>query len=122
MTKSNVVGRTDCGATPRARLIREAFRLEGFTAGWMTIEAAVALTSGVGARSISLTAFGIDSLIELASAGVLIWRLTVELRRGQTLAEAAERTARRIGGVLLLALAAYIVLAAGWSLWTIHSA
>jgi divalent metal cation (Fe/Co/Zn/Cd) transporter len=39
----------------------------------MTIEAVIAITSGVMANSISLTAFGIDSLIELASAGVLIW-------------------------------------------------
>jgi divalent metal cation (Fe/Co/Zn/Cd) transporter len=82
----------------------------------MLVEAAVALTSGVMAQSVSLTAFGVDSLIEPASAGVLIWRLTVELRRGQSFAEAAERTASRIAGVLLLALAAYVVLAAGWSL------
>jgi divalent metal cation (Fe/Co/Zn/Cd) transporter len=54
----------------------------------------------------------------LASAGVLIWRLTVELRRGRSFAEAAERTASRIGGALLFALAAYVVVAAGWSLWT----
>jgi divalent metal cation (Fe/Co/Zn/Cd) transporter len=32
----------------------------------------------------------------------------------------AERTARRIGGVLLFTLAAYIVVGAGWSLWTRH--
>jgi divalent metal cation (Fe/Co/Zn/Cd) transporter len=103
---------------PRTLLIRRAFRLEWLSAAWMMVEAAVALASGVMARSISLTAFGIDSLIELASAGVLIWRLTVELRRGQSFAEAAEHTARRIGGGLLLALAAYVVLATGWSLWT----
>jgi hypothetical protein len=36
----------------------------------------------------------------------------VELRRGQSFAEAAERTASRIGGWLLLALAAYVVLVA----------
>ncbi len=113
---SNAVGRTDLGATPRALLIRGAFRLEWLTIAWMMVEAAVALTSGVMAQSVSLTAFGVDSLIELASAGVLIWRLTVELRRGQSFAEAAERTASRIAGMLLLALAAYVVLAAGWSL------
>jgi len=33
-------------------------------------------------------------------------------------AEAAERTASRIGGALLFVLAAYVVVAAGWSLWT----
>jgi divalent metal cation (Fe/Co/Zn/Cd) transporter len=99
-------------------LIRAAFRLEWFTVGWMVVEAVVALTSGVRARSISLIAFGVDSLIELASAGVLIWRLNVELRRGQSVAEVAERTASRIAGALLFVLAAYIVVAAGWRLWT----
>lgn len=72
----------------------------------------------VSARSISLIAFGLDSLIERASAGVLIWRLDVELRRGQSVAEVAERAASRIGGALLFALAAYLVVAAGWRLWT----
>lgn len=64
-----------------------------------------------------MLAFGIDSLIELASAVVLIWRLTVEMRHGKTFAESAERAASRIGGALLFALAAYVVVAAGWSLW-----
>src|SRR5271169_6755063 len=73
MTTSSVAGRANFAATPRALLIRAAFRLEWFTVTWMIIEAVVALASGVIARSISLTAFGVDSLIELASAGVLIW-------------------------------------------------
>jgi divalent metal cation (Fe/Co/Zn/Cd) transporter len=102
----------------RTQLVQTAFRLEWFTVAWMVIEAAVALASGVIARSISLIAFGVDSLIELASACVLIWRLNVELRHGQSVAERAERTASRIGGALLFALAAYIVVAAGWRLWT----
>jgi divalent metal cation (Fe/Co/Zn/Cd) transporter len=51
---------------------------------------------------------------------VLIWRLTVELRHGQAFSERAERTASRIGGALLFALAAYIVAGAAWSLWTRH--
>jgi divalent metal cation (Fe/Co/Zn/Cd) transporter len=84
----------------------------------MVVEAGVAIGAGIAARSVTLLAFGIDSVIELASAGVLIWRLTIELRRGQSFAEAAERTASRIGGALLFALAAYVVVAAGWSLWT----
>ena len=101
----------------RAALVREAFRLEYFTFGWMVIEAAVAIGAGVAAQSITLLAFGIDSLIELASAGVLIWRLNVELRRGQSFSESAERTASRIGGVLLFALAGYVMVAAGWGFW-----
>jgi divalent metal cation (Fe/Co/Zn/Cd) transporter len=84
----------------------------------MIVEAVVAIGSGIAARSVTLLAFGIDSVIELVSAGVLIWRLTVELRHGQSFAEAAERIASRIGGALLFVLAAYVVLAARWSLWT----
>jgi divalent metal cation (Fe/Co/Zn/Cd) transporter len=105
-------------AHDRAALIQQAFRLEYITLAWMTIEAAVAIGSGVAADSLTLTAFGIDSLIELASAIVLVWRLTVELRDGQVFAEKAERTASRIGGALLFALAAYVVASAGWKIWT----
>jgi divalent metal cation (Fe/Co/Zn/Cd) transporter len=101
----------------RAALIREAVRLEWFTIAWMTVEAIIAIASGIEAHSISLTAFGIDSLIELASAGVLIWRLSVELKHGRTFSETAERTASRIAGGLLFALAAYVIVAAGWGLW-----
>jgi hypothetical protein len=54
----------------------------------------------------------------LTSAGVLVWRLTVELRRGQAFAKTIDRTAARIGGALLFALAAYVVASAGWKLWT----
>jgi divalent metal cation (Fe/Co/Zn/Cd) transporter len=101
----------------RLALIREAFRLEWFTIAWMTGEAVIAIASGIAAHSISLTAFGIDSLIELASAGVLIWRLSVELKHGRAFLEAAEHTASRIAGGLLFALAAYVVVTAGWGLW-----
>ena len=107
-------------AGDRTSLIRDAFRLEWLTIGWMSIEAVVALISGVAAGSLVLIAFGLDSVIELISAGVLMWRLSVELRHGQAFSEDAERLASRIGGVLLFALAAYVVLAAGWHLWTQH--
>ena len=60
-------------------------------------------------------------MIELASAAVLIWRLTVELRRGQAFPERLERRAARIAGALLFVLAGWIAIAAGWSLWTRHA-
>jgi divalent metal cation (Fe/Co/Zn/Cd) transporter len=109
---------TSNSGTERSELITQAFRLEYVTFAWMVIEAAVAIGSGVTARSLVLMAFGIDSLIELASAGVLIWRLDVELRRGELFGEQAERRATRIGAVLLFALALYVVVSAGWKLWT----
>lgn len=101
----------------RGALVRAAFRLEWLTLAWMVVEAAVAIGAGLAARSLLLLAFGIDSVIELVSAGVLLWRLSVELRRGREFSEAAERAASRVGGVLLYALAAYVVVAAAFSLW-----
>ena len=104
-------------SSSRADLIRQAFQLEWLTVGWMVIEAVVAIGSGLAAGSLVLLAFGLDSVIELMSAAVLIWRLSVEWRRGQTFSENAERMASRIGGSLLFALAAYVIVSAGWGLW-----
>jgi divalent metal cation (Fe/Co/Zn/Cd) transporter len=101
----------------RAALIRRAFMLEWLTIAWMSLEAAVAIGSGVVAHSLTLVAFGIDSIIELASALVLVWRLNVELRRGAAFSEAAEERASKIGGALLFALAAYVIGSAGMGLW-----
>jgi divalent metal cation (Fe/Co/Zn/Cd) transporter len=105
-------------AGDRTGLIRAAFRIEFITIAWMIIEGTVAVGAAIAANSLTLLAFGIDSLIELASAFVLCWRLTVELRHGQVFAESAERRAARIGGVLLFALAFYVVVSAGSKLWT----
>src|ERR1700730_18235580 len=104
----------------RTVLIQKAFRLEWLTIALMVIEALVAIASGVVAGSLTLTAFGFASLIELVSAGVLIWRLADELRRGEEFSKRAERIASRSGGALLFVLTAYIVIGAGWSLWARH--
>lgn len=101
----------------RPALIRQAFLLEYVTLVWMAIEAAVAIGFGIAVGSLTLTAFGVDSLIELISAAVLVWRLTVELQHGVSFGEQAEKAASRIGGALLFALAAYVVGSAGWKLW-----
>jgi hypothetical protein len=47
-----------------------------------TGEAIVAITVGVAAWSVLLTAFGFDSIIELISGSVRLWRLSVEARGG----------------------------------------
>ena len=117
---------TQCCAPPRLVLpqrpgrdvlVRAAFRLEWLTIAWMTVEAAIAIAAGWSAHSLVLLAFGLDSVIELASAGVLMWRLSVELRHGRVFSERAEHIARRIGGALLWLLAAYVTAAAAWQLW-----
>jgi divalent metal cation (Fe/Co/Zn/Cd) transporter len=102
----------------RRDLVHRAIRLEWLTAAWMAIEAAVAIGSGIAAKSLTLIAFGADSIIELLSAGVLLWRLISELRDGEELSQAAERRASKIGGALLLGLTLYVVASAAWSLWS----
>jgi divalent metal cation (Fe/Co/Zn/Cd) transporter len=101
----------------RKELIRQALRLEWLTVAWMALEATVAVVSGISARRVSLIAFGLDSVIELASAGVLIWRLSSELKFGREIFVQAERTARYVAAGLLFSLAAYVAAAAGRSLW-----
>ena len=99
----------------RTALVRHAFALEWMTVGWMIVESVGAIVAAVTARSLSLFAFGIDSFIELISGCVLLWRLTIELKHGQTFSERAERTASRICSGLLFALALYVVASAAFS-------
>ena len=114
----SVLGKGEAVPSDRSTLIREAFRIEYLTIGWMLIEAVVAIGSALAANSLTLLAFGIDSIIELVSACVLVWRLGIELRHGEVFAEDAERRAARIGGALLFLLAFYVLVSAGWKLWT----
>lgn len=72
----------------------------------MSAEAAVSLFAAWHARSPARLAFGGDSIIELASAVVVLWRF-----HGNTAREHAERWAAHIAGVLLFALAACVVAA-----------
>ncbi len=105
----------------RARDIRSGVAVEWCTIGWMVIEAAVSLSAGIMAGSIALVAFGIDSLIELVSAGAVLWRLLLERDQApvdRQLIERAERAAYRVVGWSLVALAVYVTFQSGYNLWT----
>jgi divalent metal cation (Fe/Co/Zn/Cd) transporter len=98
-------------AARRAENLRRGLIVEGVTIAWMIVEAAVAIGVGISARSGAALAFGVDSLIELASAGVLVWRLRAEFaEQDPERVEAVERRAGRIVGGALFALAGYVVL------------
>lgn len=88
-------------------------RIEIVTVAWMVIEAVVALGAGIIAGSLLLVAFGIDSVIELATGGALLWRLSTEARGG-TLerVEKVENRAAWITGVSLVLLCIYVVVSA----------
>ena len=55
--------------------LKRAILLEALTIAWTAVAAAVGLIAGTLSRSVSLTAFGLASAVELICAGVLIWRL-----------------------------------------------
>ena len=94
----------------RTGQLRLGVRIELVTIIWMTIEASIAIVTGFATHSVSLQGFGIDSIIELISGGVLLWRLRVEQRGGTTgVVERAERRAAWITAIGLFALAVYIV-------------
>src|SRR6266550_2431301 len=99
--------------------VRYALLLTYITLGWMTIEGAASLLLGWVSKSLLLEAFGIDSVIELFSAAVLLWRLRVEAT-GTATAEHVnliEHRAARLVGYSLYALVAYVVLNSSYGLF-----
>ena len=99
--------------------VRLALLLTYITIGWMTIEGAASLLLGWASKSLLLEAFGIDSVIELFSAAVLLWRLRVEAS-GTAASEhvnLVEDRAARLVGYSLYVLVAYILLNSGYGLF-----
>lgn len=101
-------------ATPldRAALVARGRRLEYLTIAWNAFEAMVALIAGLMAGSVALVGFGLDSVIETMSAGILVWRL-----RAVEDAEGRERTAGRLVGICFLLLAVYVTAESIRALW-----
>ena len=106
----NEMQRSRSQVLQRTGQLRLGVRIELVTIIWMTIEASIAIVTGFATHSVSLQGFGIDSIIELISGGVLLWRLRVEQRGGTIgVVERAERRAAWITALSLFALAVYIV-------------
>jgi divalent metal cation (Fe/Co/Zn/Cd) transporter len=89
------------------------------------MEAVVSVEAGLYAGSVLLIAFGADSLIELISALVLLWRLRRETSAGpddEIAVTRIERRAASIAGVLLYILAVSVGIEAIVSLFHHHAA
>jgi divalent metal cation (Fe/Co/Zn/Cd) transporter len=95
---------------------QRAYVLEYLTIGWNSLEAIVALVGGTIAGSVALTAFGIDSVIEVFAAFVVL----VELRGHESQAEDdhSEGLFLRLIAGSFFALAAYVVVPAVYDLAT----
>jgi divalent metal cation (Fe/Co/Zn/Cd) transporter len=90
----------------RFQLERRARTLAWVGNAWHLIEFAIALAAGIAASSVALVAFGVDSLIELAAGGVIIWLFS----GGRGASHDAERRAQQMIAVSFYGLALYVVI------------
>lgn len=99
----------DCCAGPAdPRLRRWAWWLTALTIGWNSLEAIVAIGSGLLAGSIALVGFGLDSVVEVSSALVIVWRLSHRATDREA-DERIERRAVRLIALSFFAIALYVV-------------
>lgn len=96
-------------------LIRRVRFLVAFTIAYNVIEAVVALTAGSIAGSAALLGFGLDSVIEVASAAAVAWQFA------GTDHEAREKVALKIIAFSFFGLATFVTYDAVSSLVTRHS-
>jgi cation diffusion facilitator family transporter len=90
----------------RARMVKRGRYLEYFTIGYNSLEGLIAVAAGLLAGSIALIGFGFDSLIEVTSGAVLLWRLHADLdEEGR---ERVEAISLRIVGACFILLAIYV--------------
>lgn len=90
----------------RADLVRRGRYLEYFTIGYNSLEGLIAVAAGLLAGSIALVGFGFDSLIEVTSGAVLLWRLHADLDEKRR--ERVEAISLRIVGACFVLLAIYV--------------
>jgi divalent metal cation (Fe/Co/Zn/Cd) transporter len=97
---------------------RIASRLVAATVAYNGVEAGVAIWSGLSAASIALLSFGLDSVIEIAAAAVMLRRLRLEGRGvDRDAVERSERRVHRFVGWTFVALALYVAVEATSTLW-----
>ncbi|MEU8422721.1 cation transporter [Micromonospora sp. NPDC048835] len=92
------------GPTPgrRATLVRRIRLFVAATITYNVVEAIVAISAGTMASSTALIGFGLDSVIEVASASAVAWQFSGPDH------ERRERAALRVIAVSFFALAAYV--------------
>ncbi|MCU1692218.1 MAG: ferrous iron efflux protein [Frankiales bacterium] len=102
MTTAHAHGAAAVSPEDRARLGRRAQLLAGASVAYNSLEAVVALATGLTAGSVALVGFGLDSLIEVSSGLVILWQFR------HRLPESREQQALRCIAGSFFALAAYV--------------
>jgi divalent metal cation (Fe/Co/Zn/Cd) transporter len=94
-------------------LLRRGRQLEVATLLWNVVGVVILALAAIGARSIALAGFGLDSVIEIGASSVVLWELA-------DVAQTRQHRAVRMIGIAFIALAVYLavqstfVLAAGF--------
>ena len=104
--------------TPQRRqaLGGRAQLLAGTSVAYSAFEAIVAISAGAAASSIALVGFGLDSIVEMGSALVILWQFR------HAMPEARERRALRLIAASFFVLAAYVTFESVRSLLTREAA
>ena len=97
------------------KLFQKALLLEYLTIGWNIFEGLSSIILGIITGSVSLIAYGLESSIEVFSAGVTVWSL-------KGMKKAREKRALKMIGIAYLIVSAYIFIDAGESLFISHHA
>ena len=85
--------------------------LEYITLGWNVVGAAVIIAAAIGASSVALAGFGLDSLIEIFASTIVIWQI-------KGVNQNRERVALRCIGIAFYLLALYVLGQSAYALIT----
>jgi len=94
----------------RARHLRRALQLSVLSIAWSAGAGSFAVYSALAGGSLSLLGFGADAVIDAVASVALVWRFLVESHDPES-ASRVERTAERVVGLALVAVAVYLALA-----------
>jgi divalent metal cation (Fe/Co/Zn/Cd) transporter len=104
-------------AIRRKRPLKLALQVETWSLLWIVTETVLSAVAAVSAGSLAMSAFSVDSAVELVSGVVLLLRLMTEYWTGKDqLSDMVERIAAGTVGSCLLLLAAYISFKSGQQL------
>jgi divalent metal cation (Fe/Co/Zn/Cd) transporter len=106
---------TTVPVSDRAALVRRGLLLNYLTLGYNVVEAVISVAAGLGAGSVALVSFGVDSGIEVTSSLAAQWRLRADTDAKRR--DRVEHLTHRIIGICFLALAAYVVVESTATLW-----
>jgi divalent metal cation (Fe/Co/Zn/Cd) transporter len=90
-------------------LRQRALHLSYFTIAYNIVECLISMVAGFLAGSIALVGFGLDSLVESLSGGVMIWRFSRHEGLSPEEEERLERRAINIVGYTFFILAVYVL-------------